>query len=423
MIYNKIKKTLKHAYERHFYQKHWGADIDDVLKLVSDGQYHKLPVIRKNDIRDNWDDLILYGDFTDIVSSSGTTGRPVDMPVHRLQEQVWVESISRVLTELGAEAGDRMLQLLSNNDMFTLGPLVWQASKKVGVGTFRCSPQRLSRVNSVIKYHKPNFVVGNPMVMLDMVEKLGADFPAKEDLPDYAYFGACSSFDAHNQPTPVAQKVIDLWGLKDTLNEYGCSEVGSIGHECLSHRGFHINSDYVHVELIDPETGLPVPEGQAGEVVVTTLTQPRGFIAVRYATGDIAAWLDSEPCCCGRVGLRMGAIIGRVDHQLKIKGQTLFPDLILSITDQDPTITDAVLVRYNDELDAEQVELWLESTQDSQTTTVKIESELISHVAVCPQIRVLQPGLIKSIQEKHMSKSNGVKIPRLINIEDPNKYV
>ncbi|MCG7497357.1 AMP-binding protein [Vibrio sp. Of7-15] len=420
---NKIKKTLTHAYKRSYYPEHWKMDLEDAINLVRQGQYYKLPVIRKSDIRDHWDELIEYGDFTDIVSSSGTTGRPVDMPVHRLQEQVWIDSISRVLTELGAESGDRMLQLLSNNDMFTLGPLVWQASKKVGVGTFRCSPQRLSRVNSVIKYHKPNFVVGNPMVMLEMVETLGDDFPAKEDLPDYAYFGACSSFDANNQPTPVARKVMDLWGIKDALNEYGCSEVGSIGHECLSHTGFHINSDFVHVELIDTETGLPVPEGQPGEVVVTTLTQPRGFIAVRYATGDIAAWLDSKPCSCGRHGLRMGAIIGRVDHQLKIKGQTLFPDLVLGVTDKAPEVTDAVLVRYQDHLKAEQVELWLESTQDHQAVLDKVEAELISHVAVCPHIRMLGQGAIKGIKEQHMAKSNGVKIPRLIDIEDPNEYV
>lgn len=138
----KLKKNIFHAYKRSYYPTHWKMTIDEVFKLLDQGQFYKLPVIRKSDIRDHWDGLIEYGDFTDIVSSSGTTGRAVDMPVHRLQEQVWVESISRVLMELGAEPGDRMLQLLSNNDMFTLGPLVCQAAKKIGVGPIRCSPER-----------------------------------------------------------------------------------------------------------------------------------------------------------------------------------------------------------------------------------------------------------------------------------------
>lgn len=119
----KILNTVNEAWSRSFYRDHWGCSINDALSLIKKGRFNELPVIRKTDISKNWSELIEYGDFTDVVSSSGTTGRPVDLPVHRLQEAVWIESVSKVLIELGAKPGDKLLQMLSNNDMFTLGPV------------------------------------------------------------------------------------------------------------------------------------------------------------------------------------------------------------------------------------------------------------------------------------------------------------
>lgn len=203
----RICRVVEQAWRRPFYPTHWVLELPQLQEQINQGQYHQLPVIRKQDLSNHWNELIEYGDFTDVVSSSGTTGRPVELPVHRLQEMVWVDCVSRLWTELGAKPGDRLLHLLSNNDMFTLGPLVLQAAKKVGLGPFRCSPQRTRRILDVVHYHQPAFVVGNPVVMLNRAQEMGEDFPAPDYLPDYAYFGACGSFDANNNLTPVAQKV------------------------------------------------------------------------------------------------------------------------------------------------------------------------------------------------------------------------
>lgn len=416
---HRIASVVNQAWRRPFYPRHWGRELAQVHEQVRRGEFHHLPVIRKRDISNHWNDLIEYGDFTDVVSSSGTTGRPVDLPVHRLQEMVWVDCVSRVLTELGAKPGDRLLHLLSNNDMFTLGPLVLQAAKKVGVGPFRCSPQRVRRILDVIHYHQPAFVVGNPVVMLGLAEELGNDFPDPACLPDYAYFGACGSFDASNRLTPVAQKVKDLWGLKDALNEYGCSEIGSIGHECLSHSGFHINDDAVHVELIDPDTGRPVVPGQPGEVVVTSLTMPRGFLAVRYATGDVASWMDHRPCSCGRTAPRMGAIIGRIDHQLKIRGQTVYPDLIFDVLAELPGIDDAIVVRCPDRLGTQRVEVWVATDSAQAGIESAASAAMLRRLAVSPDVRVVRHELVQRIKAEKMAAGNGVKVPRLVDLPLP----
>ncbi|HHI94420.1 MAG TPA: phenylacetate--CoA ligase family protein [Gammaproteobacteria bacterium] len=420
---SRLNTVLTQAWEREYYQQHWLMNLNEALSLLNSQQYHAIPIIRKRDISNNWDTLIEYGDFTDAVSSSGTTGRPVDLPVHRLQEQIWVDCVSRVFNELGAVPGDRLLQLLSNNDMFTLGPLVWQAAKKTGVGTFRCSPQRTKRILEVIQYHQPKFVAGNPNIMLNIAEELGDDFPAPEQLPDYAYFGAGVAFDGNNEPTPVAKKVMQLWGLKDALNEYGCSELGSVGHECRCHNGFHINDDAVFVELIDPSSGLPVKEGEPGEIVVTSLTLPRGFIAIRYGTGDISAWMDYEPCECGRRTPRIGGIIGRVDHQLKVLGQTVFPDLIFNVVDTMDNIEVSLIVKYADDNDAEQVELWVAPTENPEKTIESIQKSLEQRLAVSPKIRHIDAATIKKLQKEKMAEGNGVKLPRLIGINNINAYI
>ncbi|WP_195763965.1 phenylacetate--CoA ligase family protein [Pseudoduganella rivuli] len=397
--------------------------MPEVLAMVDRGQFDRLPIIRKKDLSANWDDLVEYGDFVDVVSSSGTTGRPVELPVHRQQEQVWVDCVARVLSELGAGPGGKLLQLLSNNDMFSLGPLVWLASKKIGVGPFRCSAQRLQRIADVMNYHRPQFVVGNPMVMLNIADELGADFPPLERRPKYAYFAACAAFDAENALTPMAQRAKDVWGFEEVLNEYGCSELGSIGHECRAHNGFHINDDAVHVELVDPLTGRPSAPGKSGEVVVTALSLPRGFIAVRYGTGDIAAWLDTAPCACGRRSPRLGTIIGRIDHQLKVLGQTVYPDLIFNVVDQLTEIVDSVLVKYRDALQAEQVELWFCSSGRAEQAASTATALLQRHLAVSPPLRSVPLDIIRRVKQDRMARSNGVKLPRYVDLDNVRTYL
>ncbi|VEB44758.1 phenylacetate-CoA ligase [Chromobacterium violaceum] len=251
----RIARVVEQASLRPHYPRHWAwsgsRSCNAARRRVS-----PRAAIRKQDLSNHWDELMEYGDFTDVVSSSGTTGRPVELPVHRLQEMVWVDCVARVLTELGAKPATACC-ICSATTTCSRWAAGAAGGQEGGSGPFRCSPQRTRRILDVVHYHQPAFVVGNPAVMLELAQTMGADFPAPECLPDYAYFGACGAFDADNRPTPVARKVMELWGLKEALNEYGCSELGSVGHECLQHRGFHINDDAVHVELIDPDTGLP----------------------------------------------------------------------------------------------------------------------------------------------------------------------
>src|SRR5579863_8401655 len=121
-IDDKLITVIGEAYKRPFYRNLWGMSYEEVCKLIRQDKFHLLPVIRKKDISKHWKELIEYGDFGDMVSSSGTTGRPVDIPMHRAHEEIFTECLAQVFCELGLVANDKVLHLLSLNDLCTLGP-------------------------------------------------------------------------------------------------------------------------------------------------------------------------------------------------------------------------------------------------------------------------------------------------------------
>lgn len=190
-----IEETINTAFQKNFYKNHLNISKEDLLNKFVDGKWSEVPVVRKSDIRDNMIDIISYEGFSDVVSSSGTTGSPVHLPVNCEQEKVWVKSVTRVLKELGFSKSDKLINLLSMNDLFTLSPLVWQACKHLESGSFRCSPTRTKLFKDIVTSQSPKYIVGNPMVMLKMAIEMGSDFPSKDILPDYAYYGACAAFD------------------------------------------------------------------------------------------------------------------------------------------------------------------------------------------------------------------------------------
>jgi phenylacetate-CoA ligase len=354
---------------------------------------------------------------SDVVSSSGTTGRPVDIPVLLEEEKNRVDRVRKTIREIGVTHGTRVLQLLSLNDMFALGPQMWLAIKSEGALAIRCQAPRLKRVLDVVRYVKPDFVVGNPHVMVQMAEE-GIEsglWPATSTLPKAAIFAVAATFEASLEPTPVVAKVCDLWGIEAYTSQYGCSEAGTLAHECRHHRGYHVNEADTLIELIDPETQAPAPPGSAGEVVITALSLPRGFLPIRYGSGDIAAWFDPEPCACGRTSGRLGPIIGRRDHQLKLRGQTVFPELLLEVVDQSHLAKHAAIGIRKNELEADEATILIvpKASLPADEVVSRIEKILAQHLPVLPKVSLIDESDLRQMEETEMHRTNGVKVPRI----------
>lgn len=416
----RLEEVVTLGWQNPYYRAHWGKrHLEDVLTLIRTGTFHHLPVTRKQQLRDHWEQLMYFEDAVDIVSSSGTTGRPVDIPVLRTDEQLRILRVRRLLHELGVRPGTHVLQLLSLNDLFTLGPVAWQATKAEGGCAIRCSPHRLDRILQVITYLRPQVVIGNPFVMARLAEEAGDRWPAPEHLPDLAFLAVAATFDTHLQPTPVAKVVTERWGLRETLNQYGSSELGPIAFECLHHQGLHIHADHHLIELVHPQTGEPITDpDQAGEIVVTGLSFPRGFLPIRYATGDIAGWLRHTPCPCGRSTPRLGPILGRVDHQLKIFGQTVFPDMLLSVTDQCASVRRAAVRVQRDHLGSDRVAVLIVPAQGyaSETVCGEVTTRLAQNIAITPEIEIVTEAQLALLEQNASRHTNMVKVARFFDL-------
>ncbi len=127
----RLENVVSLGWQNPYYRSHWGThSFDDILTLIHTGMFHHLPIIRKQQLRDNWEQLTCFEDATDVVSSSDTAGRPVDIPVLYADEQL------------------RVLQLLSLNDLFTLDPVAWQAKKAEEAGDRWPTPDQLPALTS-----------------------------------------------------------------------------------------------------------------------------------------------------------------------------------------------------------------------------------------------------------------------------------
>ncbi len=416
----RLEEVVAAGWERSFYRTHWGfARLDNALSLIRSMRFQQFPVIRKHHLRDHWDEIMIFENVVDMVSSSGTTGRPVDIPVTRADEYLRVIRVRRLLRELGVQAGTRVLQLLSLNDLFTLGPVAWLAAKAEGACVIRCSPQRLDRILQAIAYLRPQAVIGNPFVMARLAEEAGDRWPSPDQLPDLAFFAVAATFDAQLQPTAIANLVRERWGLRAMLNQYGSSELGPIAFECAMHQGLHVHADHQFVELIHPVTGEPITNpDQAGEVVITGLSLPRGFVPIRYATGDIAAWLRHSVCPCGRTTPRLGPILGRVDHQLKLFGQTIFPDMLLSIVDQCPFVQLAAIVAQRDSVGSDAITVMIvpRNGHDPETVRCEVVARLTRNLAVAPAVEVVAEARLKNLEQHAAQHTNMVKIARFFDL-------
>jgi phenylacetate-CoA ligase len=417
-----LLSTLEAGWENDFYRDLWmrhGVASKDALAAIAVGErFRELPIIRKDDLKRHGERILRWEDASDVVSSSGTTGRPVDIPLHVDEERNRVERVRKTIREVGVTQGSRVLDLLSLNDMFALGPQMWLAIKAEGALAIRCQAPRLKRVLDVVRYLEPAFVVGNPHVMVAMAEE-GIEsgmWPDHASLPKAAVFAVAATFDRHLVPAPVVQKVRELWGIEHYTSQYGCSEAGTLAHECVHHRGYHVNDEDTLIELIDPDTHAPAAPGEPGEVVLTALSLPRGFLPIRYGTNDIAAWLTDEPCACGRTSSRLGPVIGRRDHQLKIKGQTIFPELLLQVVDESGLAKHAAIGIRKNALQADEASILVVPRADLSGDEVarRVETTLARHLPVVPAVTVIAEDALHALEEREMHRTNGVKVPRIL---------
>ncbi|HXK37154.1 MAG TPA: phenylacetate--CoA ligase, partial [Candidatus Paceibacterota bacterium] len=289
--------------------------IDDIVRL---------PITTKEDMRDNYP----YGLFScpqdrinEIHISSGTTGNPTLVGYTKDDLKLWGDVMARVLGCAGAEPGDT-IQIAYGYGLFTGGLGFHYGALEMGLRIIPTSSGQTARQLKLMQDFKPRILACTPSYALYMAEE------AKEmGLDTRKGNWKIGIFGAEPWSESMRQEIESVWNMLAT-DVYGLSEIigPGVAQECTYKDGLHIFSDVFYPEIINPDTGEEVPEGEDGELTITTLTK-QGIPLIRYRTRDIVS-IRYDKCRCGRTSPRISKIKGRTDDMIVVRGINVFPSQI-----------------------------------------------------------------------------------------------
>ncbi|WP_211227428.1 AMP-binding protein [Alicyclobacillus contaminans] len=319
----RLKETVLRVYERvPFYRQLFDShgvrpdDIQSVADVV------KLPFTRKKDFRDNYPMGLFAVDQSEVVrihGSSGTKGKPTLVGYTQRDIQNWSECVARAIVTAGGRPGD-VFHVIYGYGLFTGGLGFHYGAERLGMTVIPVSGGNTLRQITLMEDLHPRGIAGTPSYVLNIAETMeGMGKDPRAVGIEYGIFGA------EPWSEEMRRKLEEKFGLK-AMDVYGLSEVvgPGVAIECIeAQEGLHVAEDHFLVEVVDPATGEPLPQGSVGELVFTSLTK-EALPVIRYRTGDIACLLP-ERCRCGRTHVRMSRIKGRIDDMLIVRGVNVFP--------------------------------------------------------------------------------------------------
>ena len=381
---SRLQDTVRRVWERvaPYRRKMEEAGVTpDDIKSLSD--LRRLPFVTKTDLRDNYP----YGLFAvpmeevlRIHASSGTTGKPTVVGYTKKDMDTWTECVARIACAGGASPKD-IAQICFGYGMFTGALGLHYGLEKIGATIIPSSTGNSEKQIMYMKDFGTTLLVATPSYALRLAEvarEMGID-PARDLKVRIGLVGSELLTDA------MREEMHKYWG-EDMLvtSNYGMSELmgPGVSGECEHLCGMHINEDFFIPEIIDPETGEVLPEGEKGELVISCIYK-EALPLIRYRTKDITR-LHYEKCKCGRTTCRMENLTGRSDDMLKIRGVNVFPgqieEVILSVPELGPHYE--IIVEREGYADKLSVRVELATATDSFQELERIASTVRSKLRI-----------------------------------------
>jgi len=337
-----------------------GLRPEDVRSL---DDISKLPFTVKTDLRDNYPFGLFASPLEEIVrlhASSGTTGKPIVVAYTQQDIQVWTSVMVRTLAACGLGKGD-IIQNAYGYGLFTGGLGAHYGAEGLGATVIPISGGNTERQIMVMKDFGVTAICSTPSYFVHLIERaeeIGVDV---RELPlRVGVFGAepwTESMRRHIEERSDI-KAYDIYGLSEITGP-------GVASECQAQNGLHIFEDHFYPEIIDPKTGRVLPDGERGELVLTTLSK-QAMPVIRYRTRDITA-LIPEPCECGRTIRRMQRISGRSDDMFIVRGVNVYPSQV-----------EAALLAVEGTLPHYQIILTREKGLDAMEVQVEVTAEVFS---------------------------------------------
>ncbi len=321
----RLQDIVAYAYENvPFYKKKYdeaGVKPSDIQTLKD---IEKLPFVTKADLRDNYPYGMLavpLSDISRIHASSGTSGKPTVVVYTDEDMEVWTECVARLVAAGGGRKDD-IVQICFGYGLFTGALGLHQGWERIGAAVIPASVGNTERQIMLMKDLKTTALVSTPSYALHIAEEMERLGYKPEDFClRVGMFGSEASSEEMHQE--IARKLhllpTDNYGLSELI---GPGVSGECEHKC----GMHINEDHFYAEILDPTDFSALPEGEYGELVLTSLTK-KSMPMIRYRTKDITK-IDYSKCACGRTTARMAKLKGRTDDMLVVKGVNVFPSQI-----------------------------------------------------------------------------------------------
>ena len=379
-------------------------DVQGIADVV------KLPFTTKDEMRDVYPYGLLAVDLKEIVeihTSSGTTGKPVVDAYTAGDIEVWAEVMARTLAAGGTTRHD-IVQNAYGYGLFTGGLGVHYGARKIGATVIPISGGNTKRQLAILQDFKSTILTCTPSYSLFLAEA------AREEGIDLGKVGLKAGFFgaepwSEGMRAEIEEKLralaIDIYGLTEIIGP-------GVATECERQDGLHICEDHFYPEIIDPETGRVLPDGEKGELVITTITK-EGTPVLRYRTRDIT-YLDHSPCACGRTSVRMHRVLGRTDDMLIIRGVNVFPsqieEVVLKFEGVEPHYQ--LVVERRDQLDELEVQvemnerMFSDEIKNLERTERSIEADLYATLNIHTRVRLVEP--------KSLARSEG-KAKRIID--------
>ena len=402
----RLQQVLQRVYRNvPFYEESFdnaGISPDDIKSLAD---LRRLPFTTKQDMRDSYPYGLFAAPMEEIVrihASSGTTGKPTVVGYTSRDISNWSDLMARSFVAAGAHRGD-IIHNAYGYGLFTGGLGAHYGAERLGASVIPISGGNTKRQIMIMQDFGSTILTCTPSYSLFMAEEAraeGIDF--KKLKLRVGIFGA--------EPWSEAmRREIEAKLNLDAIDIYGLSEImgPGVAIECIEAKsGLHIWEDHFLPEIIDPESGEVLPEGEQGELVITTITK-EGIPLIRYRTRDITS-LTYAPCLCGRTHARLARMSGRSDDMLIIRGVNVFPSQIESILVRVEGVEPhyLLIVDREENLDTLEVqvevgeELFSDEIKVLQSLSRRIEKEIKENLGVTSRVKLVEPKTIQRSEGK-----------------------
>ena len=401
----RLRKMVQHAYDHvelfNSRMKERNLVPADVKSL---GDIAKLPFMVKADLRDTYPFGLFAVPMSEVVrlhASSGTTGKPIVVGYTRSDLEVWMKVVKRAFASCGLTRDD-VIQVSYGYGLFTGGLGAHYGAEALGATVVPTSGGNTQRQIMLMRDFGTTAVCCTPSYFNFMIEQALAQGIDMRDLPIKAgIFGAEPWTEEMRKRIEAASgiKAYDIYGLSEIIGP-------GVAIECGCQQGMHVFEDHFYPEIINPETGEVLPDGETGELVLTTLSK-YAMPMIRYRTRDITK-IIAEPCECGRTIRRIARISSRSDDMFIIRGVNVFPSQIeTAILSVDGTMPHYNIILYtengldNIEVDVEiNEELFSDKVRSMEALQHRLTSAIEGLIGLRVRVKLVAPNTIQRSEGK-----------------------